>query len=158
MGRARPGVTGASRPRKNFCPRYLAANRADFFLPSMIGVNPSAACNFRVKGRAAGGAPAARGIGRFLEGTVCRSYRGRSGRPVKLKKTTTTHTEMQTPMITGIPVGSCQLQPWDHSAIRARPRLWNERHIRIGTLVPHAASLHTEAGVVFEHAERLNPA
>jgi hypothetical protein len=128
-----------------------------FFPVMMIGVNPSAACGLRVKGRAAGGAPAARGIGLFLEGTVCRSYRDRSGPPMKLRKTTTTHTEMQTPVIIGVPIGSRELQPCDHSAIGARPRLWNEGHIRIGTLVPHAASLHTEAGAVFEHAERLNP-
>ena len=123
----------------------------------MMGVNPSAACGLRAKGRAAGGAPAARGIGRFLEGTECRSYRDRSGRPVKLKKTTTTHTEMQTPIITGIPIGSCKLQPCDHSAIRVRPRLWNEGHIRIGTVVPHAKSLLAKVEDVFEPRLTVEP-
>jgi len=89
---------------------------------------------------------------------VCRSYREPSERPMKLKKTTTTHTEMQTPTTIGVPMGSRELQPCDHSAIRARPRLWNEGHIRIGTLVPHVGSLHAEVGDVFERGEWLNPA
>ena len=79
-----------------------------------------------------------------------RSYRGPLERPVKLKKRTTTHTEMQTATIIGIPPGSCQLQPRDHSAIRALPRLWNESHIRIGTVVLAAKSLHAQVGDVIE--------
>ena len=79
-----------------------------------------------------------------------RSYRGPLERPVKLKKRTTTHTEMQTAKIIGIPPGFCQLQPRDHSAIRARPRLWNESHIQIGTLVLPTELLHTQVGDVFE--------
>ena len=65
---------------------------------------------------------------------------------MKLKKRTTTHTEMQTATFTGIPPGSLQLQPRDHFAIWARLRPWNESHIHIGTLVPPAASSSGDLG------------
>ena len=69
---------------------------------------------------------------------------------MKLKKRTTTHTEMQTATFTGIPPGSLQLQPRNHFAIWARLRPWNESHIRIGTLVRAAEWLHAEVGDIFE--------
>src|SRR5882762_8098758 len=69
---------------------------------------------------------------------------------MKLKKRTTTHTEMQTATNTGIPPGSCQLQPRDHFAIRALLRPWNEGHIFMSTLVPPGALLHPQIGDILE--------
>jgi hypothetical protein len=66
--------------------------------------------------------------------------------PIKLRKTSTANTEMQTTTIIGI-LGrrvqallqarndSEQLQPRDHSACNLRPRKWPKGYIRIGTLV-----------------------
>jgi hypothetical protein len=77
---------------------------------------------------------------------LSRSYRDLSAGPIKLKKTSTANTEMQTKVIIGV-LGRRvrallearnyveQLQPRDHSAWRPRPRKWNEGYIRIGTLV-----------------------
>jgi hypothetical protein len=61
---------------------------------------------------------------------------------MKLKKSTTTHTEMQTATITGIPPGSCQLQRRNHFAIRAHQRPWNEGYIFMSTLEPPGPLLH----------------
>ena len=57
---------------------------------------------------------------------------------------------MQTAKIIGIPPGSSQLQPRDHSATWTRTRLWNESHIQIGTVVLPAELLHAQVGDVLE--------
>ena len=95
------------------------------------------------------GEPAARGAwAKSRKMFLSRSYRGRSTEPIKLKKTSTTNTEIQAMNIIGV-LGrraralleardySEQLQPRDHSACRPRPGKWAKSYICNGTLVQY---------------------
>jgi hypothetical protein len=88
------------------------------------------------------GEPAARGAWANSRGMLLgRNYRDRSPGPIKLKKTSTANTEMQTAVIIAVLAHSEEFQPRDHSACKPRPRKWPKGYIRIGTLVRYVQAM-----------------